>query len=224
MSGFRAVLVICLMGVGVSGCVTAAASLALTAVGMATGGDKSQTPFKNPMDQHTTGRQVREALSRLDDQVDPACQQMLDEHHAATPMGAKPAGKTDTETATEPASTPAPAESERPATPIAKPGGTGGAEKVQMAAVTEATSDVAVDTAPDGGPGACEHRLVCLPGTPKPTLMLMCPGKDMAENSDDKASEATTEAAAVPVEPAPAAPEKGGLADWNWSQDPAKQL
>ena len=98
-------------------------------------------------------------------------------------------------------------------------------------------------------PGQCQHRLVCLPGTPKPTLMLMCPGKGGGLKDakttiagdgtpDQPAGEAAASAAAVvadapavtpaatpePVHAsAPAAPERG-VADWNWAYDPAKQL
>ena len=243
MSGFRAVLVICLMGFGVSGCVTTAASLAMTAVSMVNSGGNSQTPFKNPIDKHTTGRQIRDALSRLDDQVDPACQQMLDEHHASEPWKAKPTGETTTVSSTETAATSVAVSSEstEKASAVAGVEASGGSETVRMVAVSRQEKDTTAeltteDVASEGGPGACEHRLVCLPGTPKPTMMLMCPGKNTAENETDEASEASTKTAATPAEsatsvdaktpaePATAPPQKGGVADWNWSHDPAKQL
>ena len=222
MAQLRRILVSCLFAASLSGCVTAAASLAMTAVS-AVSGDNEQ-PFKNPIDRHTTGREIRDALSRLDDRVDPACQEQLAEYRASevyqTPMkpaqaaaaeGAEPAAETDT--ASEPA--------EAVVQPVSAP-----AAEVQV------------------GPGQCRHKMVCLPGTPKPTMMLMCPSKAAAGGDQAKAHPVKVhpaegvDAEAKPAEAADTAEvtdttagsterdegRSGGIADWNWGQDPAKQL
>ena len=81
MSRLRVILSAGVCSLALSGCIPAAAGLALTAANLVAGGgggDGGGNAFRNPIDRHSTGRQVREALSRLDDQVDPACQAMSD--------------------------------------------------------------------------------------------------------------------------------------------------
>jgi hypothetical protein len=289
---------------------------------------------------------VRQALSRLDDQVDPACQSMLDEHmnqYGTLTVGA--AKKTPAETTADArekaaADTEAPADSKpsdskasraRPPknllaklspkletpndmpdvvvsadgpadaaetadgdTPAAGQGATDVAVASDQPAETE-LKPVKASLGTKAVPGHCENRWVCLPGTPKPTIMLMCPGKGGDKPASGvtaaaEASAAAQETAATPpaegtpaeqetaslstgdsdvatpaasdgsnaAAPAPeaaseptaktetaVAPEKteaaavadkpesepdrrtiegGGVADWNWSFDPTKQL
>lgn len=194
-----------------SGCVTAGLMLASTAASLVSGGGGKPggQGMRNPIDKPMTGREIREALSRMNDKVDPACQQMLDEHqqtHGGQTL--MPAKASDGADSAAEKSSPAPA-----------PAGEGAPDgKVQP-----------VSAAADHGPGGCRHKLVCLPGTPKPTLMLMCGGKQQVETS--------SEAGVAVVDPSvgaadtndvgpnivPAKP-TGGAADWNWEQDPSKQL
>ena len=84
----RGPVVSCLFAADLSGCVTAA---------NAVGGNNEQ-PFRSPTDRRMAGREIRDALSRLNDRVDPACQEQLAEyrasevHHAsAKPARAAPA-------------------------------------------------------------------------------------------------------------------------------------
>jgi len=194
-----------------SGCVTAGLMLASTAASMVSGGGAQPggQGMRNPIDKPMTGREIREALSRMNDKVDPACQQILDErqqaHGGQTPMPAKVSDGDGKSTeygppAKAPAAEGAPNETGQPAS-----------------------------AATEHGPGGCRHQLVCLPGTPKPTLMLMCGGKQQVETP--------SEAGVAVVDPSvgaadtndvgpvivPAKP-TGGAADWNWEQDPSKQL
>jgi len=201
--------------IALSGCIPAAAGLALSAASLVTGGNSGQggKGFQNPIDRQSTGQQVRQALSRLNDQVDPNCQAALDEyfktHGTLTPgvpvkTPPKDSATTVAANAGE-AGTPAP-KKPTPVNLLAKldpqPDGlTGGDVAVSADAVADAKASDAkapgadtADAKPAGetemqpvkaslgghgapAPGHCEHRLVCLPGTPKPTLMLMCPGK-----------------------------------------------
>jgi len=192
-----------LCSVALSGCIPAAAGLALSAASVLTGGGSGGDGFRNPIDKQTTGRQVRQALSQLNDKVDPACQAMLDEHMRtygtlAVRGNAKPGAKKPAAQAAAPA----------PDAPQAKPP-VNLLAKVSLPEAPAADAAVSADVAPapaavehavatapaDGapaetrpvkaslegdaapGPGQCEHRWVCLPGTPQPTIMLMCPGK-----------------------------------------------
>jgi len=72
----RTILLAGACSTALSGCIPAAAGLALSAASLVTGGGSGSggEGFRNPVDRQTTGRQIRQALSRLDDQVDPACQ------------------------------------------------------------------------------------------------------------------------------------------------------
>ncbi len=196
-----------------SGCVTAGLMLASTAASLVSGGGAQPggQGMRNPIDKPMTGREIREALSRMNDKVDPACQQILDERQQTrgggqTPMPAKASDSVDSA-----AEKGAPGEA---------PAGTGGPnETVQPASA-----------ATDHGPGGCRHQLVCLPGTPKPTLMLMCGGKQQQVESSSEAGVAVVDPSVgaadtndvgpviVPAKPT------GGSADWNWEQDPSKQL
>ena len=81
--------------------------------------------------------------------------------------------------------------------------------------------------AADHGSGGCRHQLVCLPGTPKPTLMLMCGGgKQQVKTSsevgvaviDPSVGAADTNDVGPVIVPAKPT---GGAADWNWEQDPS---
>ena len=262
MSRLRLILGAGVCSIALSGCIPAVAGLALSAANMVTGGGGANNAngFRNPIDKQSTGRQVKEALSRLDDRVDPACQAMLDEIHNAkagapedsTPAadGSKPKdeprnllakiepGEADVARSAETV----PAVAAEPAVADAA-GDQGEAKPVKAAALSPAAA---------AAPGQCEHRLVCLPGTPKPTLMLMCPGRGGSKNGKAtvagetpvrpaaEAASSTVEAAgasgqlqetAATPEPvgasAPAvsspAPERG-VADWNWAYDPAKRL
>lgn len=198
-----------------SGCVTAGLMLASTAVSMVSGGGAQPggKGMRNPIDKPMTGREIREALSRMNDKVDPACQQILDERQQAqgggqTPIPAKASDSADGKAENGPSAK---------APDGASPAGT--AQPASAAA------------AADHGPGGCRHQLVCLPGTPKPTLMLMCGGgKQQVETSseagvavvDPSVGAADTNDVGPPVI-APAKP-TGGSADWNWEQDPSKQL
>ena len=85
MSRLKVILGAGVCSIALSGCIPAAAGLALTAANLVTGGGGANNAngFRNPIDKQSTGRQVKEALSRLDDRVDPACQAMLDEHQNA---------------------------------------------------------------------------------------------------------------------------------------------
>ena len=340
MSRFRIILSAGVCSVALSGCIPAAAGLALSAASLVTGGGggKGGETFRNPIDRQSTGPQVRQALSRLNDQVDPACQTMLDEHlktHGTLTAGVT--AKTKRQVAEE-----SPAEANTPeanaAEAVAKqqnppvnllsklsPGldETGGAATVSVSADAVSGAPVATpvkagsgaEPSADGAvattsnetrpsdmqpidlqpvkaslgpnaapaPGQCEHRWVCLPGTPQPTMMLMCPGKGgdtpgtgttvagdapaTVASGDDKTppqDERETAALGVTVgEAAPGAPQaaglatagrpagvglpaeappqdaspvpeqpeparqtirSGGVADWNWSYDPSKQL
>lgn len=194
-----------------SGCVTAGLMLASTAASLVGGGggQPGGQGMRNPIDKPMTGREIREALSRMNDKVDPACQQILDESQQSTggqtPMPAKASEGADST-----------AESGSPAKTNTAAGGPDGPVQPASAAT-------------DHGPGGCRHKLVCLPGTPKPTLMLMCGGKQQVETP--------SEAGVAVVDPSvgaadtndvgpvivPAKP-TGGSADWNWEQDPSKQL
>lgn len=189
-----------------SGCVTAGITLAATAVSMVGGGGAQPRGAGNPIDKPMTGREIREALSRMNDKVDPACQKILDERQQSEVGGQTPiqANASDSGGFYGP--------------PAHPPSGDGADGAVQPASA-----------AIDHGPGGCRHKLVCLPGTPKPTLMLMCGGK--------KPVETPSEAGVAVVDPTmgaadtndvgpnlvPAKP-TGGQADWNWEQDPSKQL
>jgi hypothetical protein len=330
MSHLRAILSAGVCTVALSGCLPAAAGLALSAVSMVTGGGGKNggDGFRNPIDRQATERQVRQALSRLNDKVDPACQAMLDQRMQTygtlavgadrKPGAAKPAQSTadspsDAKTTTPPvnllAKVTVPADEAPPAAPA--PDVAVSADTASAAAPTDTKPEGATPPAPENavaalpgeaasadapaglqpikaslepdaatGPGQCEHRWVCLPSTPKPTIMLMCPGKggkkpdtttaaaDASTAPDGTAAEKPaqseqetaalgadkSEAAAppaagtvpanvpaeAPVGDAPAASAKtepttattpaqrtirsGGVADWNWSYDPSKQL
>lgn len=195
-----------------SGCVTAGLMLASTAASLVSGGGAQPAGrgMRNPIDKPMTGREIREAVSRLNDKVDPACQQILDERQQAqgggqTPMPAKASGSA--------ASTP------EYGPPVKAPAGEGSDGTAQPASA-----------AADHGPGGCRHQLVCLPGTPKPTLMLMCGGNKQQVETSSEAGVAVIDPSVgaadtndvgpviVPAKPT------GGAADWNWEQDPSKQL
>lgn len=360
MSHLRAILTAGACSLALSGCLPAAAGLALSAANLVAGGGSGQggNNFHNPIDRQSTGRQVRQALSRLDDRVDPACQAMLDEHqktHGTLTAGAvkttpaetaaaarekaaadekepaetkpkearppknllaklapdleAPAGASDVAVSADeplPAGADAKADADKTTADTAKAEG-GAAE---IAAVPDQPAEAGLqpvkaslgpDTAP--APGSCEHRWVCLPGTPKPTIMLMCPGKgsgkpdtgvtaaadapasggesaagqpdrdtavatsapeqepeqktaalgrdesaadstpaaadstpagaasgkaEFSESAAEKAETSETAAVADRPEPEPESErrtiESGGVADWNWSFDPSKQL
>jgi len=327
MSHLRAILTAGVCSVALSGCLPAAAGLALSAASLVTGGGgkNGADGFRNPIDRQATERQVRQALSQLNDKVDPACQAMLEQHMQTygtlavgadrKPGAAKPAQSTadapaDAKTKKPPVNLLAkvnmPTDDAAPAPDVAvaadtasgsppadtKPeGATPPAPEHAVAALSgEAASadapaglqPVKASLEPDAavGPSQCEHRWVCLPSTPKPTIMLMCPGKGgkkpdtttaaagTSTAPDDAAAEkpATSvqetaalgadkpEAAALPaagvvpakapaeapagdapaasaeteptpaVEPAHRTIRSGGVADWNWSYDPSKQL
>lgn len=373
MSRMRIILSAGVCSLALNGCIPAAAGLALSAASLVTGGGsggKGGEAFRNPIDRQTTGRQIRQALSRMNDQVDPACQAMLDEHHKThgTLTAGKAVESTDPVAETPETAEPETAAGSTPGTPPEETTGkpvkkapppvnllaklepvnadgpvSGDAAEVGPVATdapveatgtaTSSDGEPAADAAgasvaqsnpdddsgmhpvkasleskPTEAPGHCEHRFVCLPGTPKPTLMLMCPGKggklapektmasadtadgpvdpdrqavpsdgesetstqdetqtataavkqdaipDPASNAAAEGSESTTKAgsgatdAAPPVidmsvsadtappqvtvdavpetrdEPARRTIESGGVADWNWSYDPAKQL
>lgn len=244
MARMRTILLAGACSMALSGCIPAAAGLALSAASLVTGGGgKDGKGFQNPIDRQTTGRQIRQALSQLDDQVDPACQAMLDEYRQT--HGTLAAGKSAP--STDPAAEATPAEATDPVTddtaadnsgadakdrpdvdkapraepPVdllakleptiepaggAKPTGATQSDVVEAAGGAEAETPVAgspdAAEAPAAGevqpvkaslgaeettaPGQCEHRFVCLPGTPKPTLMLMCPGKGDGGPKDGK--------------------------------------
>ena len=197
MVRIRTVLLAGALSASLSGCVTAALPLAAAAMNLVSGGGGK------PL----TGKQVREALSTLDEQVDPACQQLLTEHRQREQWAHTPA----------------------PAAPDAKDGSVGQAGPESAAESGPEVQQVAATTS--DAPGQCSHKLVCLPGTPKPTMMMMCPNKDEAQALDkseagvavlepDVSAADTNDSApaVVPVRP------RGGVADWNWEQDPAKQL
>lgn len=238
----RTILLAGTCSLALSGCIPAAAGLALSAASLVTGGSggKGGEGFTNPIDRQTTGRQIRQALSGLDDQVDPACQAILDEHYKT--HGSLTAGKT-----VQSAVPAAPAQAAaQPAEEAAKPDA-----DTSGAAAPDAAQPIKAPLGPDAAPapGQCEHRFVCLPGTPKPTVMLMCPGKGdgadgtektMAGGAPDpaRADGQTVPAGASPVvdtalssdstapaaaEPAPRTIQSGGVADWNWSFDPSKR-
>jgi hypothetical protein len=249
MSRFRIILSAGVCSIALSGCIPAAAGLALSAASLFTGGSggKGGDGFRNPMDRQSTGQQVRQALSRLNDQVDPGCQAKLDEHlktHGTLTPG--------TTAKSAPESTPDSGETaakEQPSAPDGekKPTPVNLLAKLDPQPKETAGADVAVsaDTASEGpaaasaiaavppadappaevqpvkaslgagsspAPGHCEHRLVCLPGTPKPTLMLMCPGKGdpKKNNGQDTATTAAgdspqTTATGVDATPSPQA-------------------
>jgi hypothetical protein len=215
MSRLRAILSAGVCSVALSGCIPAVAGLALSAASALTGGGgNSGNGFHNPIDQQTTGRQVRQALSQLNDKVDPACQAMLDEHMRtygtlAVRTKAKPGAKKAAEQAAAPAAPDATppvnllakmSAPEAPAADVAvsadaAPASPAAASKPESAAPEPAVAALPAD-APSGGapagpqpvkasletdaapgPGQCEHRWACLPGTPQPTIMMMCPGK-----------------------------------------------
>jgi hypothetical protein len=252
MSHLRAILSAGVCSVALSGCLPAAAGLALSAVSMVTGGGGKNggDGFRNPIDRQATERQVRQALSQLNDKVDPACQAMLEQRMQTygtlavgagrKPGAAKPAQSTadspsDAKTKTPPvnllAKVSVPADEAAPAAPApdvavstdlasgtapadTKPeGATPPAPENAVAASPGegASADtpaglqpVKASLEPDAasGPGQCEHRWVCLPSTPKPTIMLMCPGKG------GKKPDTTTAAAGASTAPDDAAAEK----------------
>jgi len=211
MARLRFILSVGVCSVALSGCIPAAAGLALSAASALTGGGgNGGDGFRNPIDKQTTGRQVRQALSKLNDKVDPACQAMLDEHMRtygtlavranAKPGAKKPGEQAAAPTPEAPQATPPVnllAKVDQPEAPAAdvavsadaapdsaaatrKPDGAAPAAEQAVAAIAPAEpqpvkASLEADAAP--GPGQCEHRWVCLPGTPQPTIMLMCPGK-----------------------------------------------
>ena len=157
-----------------------------------------------------TDREIREAISNLDENVDPACQQLLTEYRQREQWKHSPAA-TNASEEKEPGAATASAPSAE-----------------QDSTVQQVSADDSGDA-----PGQCKHKLVCLPSTPTPTMMLMCPSKDEAQAQaqekteagiavlDPEVSEADTNDTAPDV--APVKP-SGGVADWNWEQDPARQL
>ena len=205
MARFRVILSAGVCSVALSGCLPAAAGLALSAASLVTGGGSNDgNAFRNPIDRQSTGRQVRQALSRLDDKVDPACQAMLDEHMKTygtlavrtgdkpgmTKAAADPSPDPEAEKTKPPvnllAKVSLPADPAAPASDVAVSADTALAaapadDKPEAAAADSAPADArpvkaSLETeAP--GPGQCQHRWACLPGTPQPTIMLMCPGK-----------------------------------------------
>ena len=302
MSRFKIILSAGVCAFALSGCVTAGVGLALTAASLVTGGGDSKggQGFRNPIDRHTTGRQVREALSQLDEGVDPACKAQLDEYqrtHGTLRVGApvKPGIAAAEGDAATPAAARPPVdllaklhadEKAQDATDSAVSADSAAGAQTKM---TDTASAPAADELPvtkaslgedtDAGPGHCENRFVCLPGTHQPTIMLMCPGKGKPQQStpdttvassagtdpvtpDETPAASAAEETAVtapsgeaagdetaktvdltdkpdapgetlqvsaPKPPAVEAPvektiERGGVADWNWSYDPSKQL
>lgn len=212
MSGFRTILVATALSMSLSGCITAGVMLASTAMSLVSGGgaQPSGRGMRNPIDKPMTGREIRESLSRMNDKVDPACQQIMDERQQSqsggqTPMPAKASDSTDNTTEYGP--------------PAKAPGNESPDGAAQQASA-----------AADHGPGVCRHQLVCLPGTPKPTLMLMCGGGKQQVKTSSEAGVAVIDPSVgaadtndvgpviVPAKPT------GGAADWNWEQDPSKQL
>jgi hypothetical protein len=196
MSGFRLILSAGVCSIALSGCIPAAAGLALTAANLVTGGGggNNANGFRNPIDRQSTGQAVKQALSQLNDRVDPACQAMLDEHQkarAAAPDAAKPAdgpeaGQAEGETAPKEGARDLLAKVKAQAESQPQPQGADAVRPAEAASVAENAEPkqgeaklvkTALAPAQTAAPGQCEHRLVCLPGTPKPTLMLMCPGK-----------------------------------------------
>ena len=219
MSRLRILLGAGVCSIALGGCIPAAAGLALAAADLVTGGGSSNANgFRNPIDRQSTGRQVKEALSRLDDSVDPGCQAMLDEQRNAT--GGAPAGTEDANGGAAPREEPRNLLAKvEPAPDVAR-----SAESATSTGADAAKPiKVALAPAEKAAPGQCEHRLVCLPGTPKPTIMLMCPGKDPggkgapttaaadapektnAETGAAGGSGAAQETATAAAEPAPAA-------------------
>jgi hypothetical protein len=191
MSRLRLILGAGACSIALSGCIPAVAGLALSAANIVTGGGGANDAngFRNPIDKQATARQVKEALSRLDDRVDPACQAMLDEMHNA--KAGAPGDSTPAADASKP--------KDEPRNLLAKiePGEADVARSAETAPATakdpvigdqgEAKPVKAALSPPAAAaPGQCEHRLVCLPGTPKPTLMLMCPGR--GDRKDGKAT------------------------------------
>lgn len=249
MSRLRLILGAGACSVALGGCIPAAAGLALSAAQLVAGGGAEKgSAFRNPIDRHSTGRQVREALSRLDDQVDPACQAMLDERQKAS------AGAQEMPATGEPEDAPrnllakldaqdgGQAASDSVRTAPSAGLAAGGAE-VRLAAAGPESESVR-----SAAPGQCEHRLVCLPGTPKPTVMLMCPGRGGggkggnataagdttpgSQGGEAASVEAATAASEQPEKVAapvtsdlaqPPAPARG-VSDWNWAYDPTKRL
>lgn len=212
MSGLRTIFVATALSMSLSGCVTAGLMLASTAASLVSGGGAQPggQGMRNPIDKPMTGREIREAISRMNDKVDPACQQILDERQQAqgggqTPMPTKASGNADSTSEYGP--------------PVKEPAGEGSGGAAQPASA-----------AADHGPGGCRHQLVCLPGTPKPTLMLMCGGNKQQVETSSEAGVAVVDPSVgaadtndvgpviVPAKPT------GGAADWNWEQDPSKQL
>lgn len=278
MSRFKIILSAGVCAFALSGCVTAGVGLAMTAASMVTGGGgKGGEGFRNPIDRHSTGRQVREALSQLDEGVDPACKAQLDEYqrtHGTLRVGApvKPGIAAAEGDSAEDAKDSA----------VSADSVAGVRAEVTATASPPAGGDLPVTKASlgeDAGPAHCENRYVCLPGTHQPTVMLMCPGKgksqqpmpdttvassagtDPAAPEETPGSGAAKEMAAIapaagaadgknaesadpagspdaaaetlrvsaPKPPVVEAPvektvERGGVADWNWSYDPSKQL
>ncbi len=194
-----------------SGCVTAGLMLASTAASLVSGGGAQPggQGMRNPIDKPMTGREIREALSRMNDKVDPACQQILDEHQQ-THGGQTPMPKKASD---------APESAAESGSSAKAPAGEGAPDGTVQP----------VSAAADHGPGGCRHKLVCLPGTPKPTLMLMCGGKQQVETSSEAGvavvdpSVGAADTNDVGPDIVPAKP-TGGAADWNWEQDPSKQL
>lgn len=212
MPRLKLILSASVCSIALSGCVPAAAGLALSAVSLMTGGGGGNNgkAFRNPMDTQSTGRQVKQALSRLNDSVDPACQAMLDERQSMKGGAAeKPAAPASP--ASEADAPQAPGQPKKaPVNLLAKLGpdvspetqdvarsddtASGGAELQPAVASPEQAEQAgakpvktALAPVKNAAPGQCEHRLVCLPGTPKPTLMLMCPGKG-GDGKDGKAT------------------------------------
>jgi hypothetical protein len=212
--------------IALSGCIPAAAGLALTAANLVTGGGANNANgFRNPIDKQSTGQAVKQALSQLNDRVDPACQAMLDEHQKGKGGAAETGTPASGSESAEASDAAAPKEQPRnllsklpqPPADVARSAETApaaeaeGEAKPVKAALVPAAGVVPPEdrraptraSASTAAPGQCEHRLVCLPGTPKPTLMLMCPGKD-GVGKDGKTTTVAGPAADQPKGDAPA--------------------
>lgn len=178
MSRLRVILSAGVCSVALSGCLPAAAGLALSAANLVTGGgDGGGNAFRNPIDRQSTGRQVRQALSRLDDRVDPACQAMLDEHlqtYGTLTAGGRPAAAKKDKAAAAPAKT----EDKKPPVNLLA--------KVSLPAAGATDMAVSADTAGDK-PGADDGRAA---GTTAAEPVAPAPEKAVAAVSTDGPADA----------------------------------
>jgi len=273
MSRIRIILVAGGCSLALSGCLPAVAGLALSAASLVTGGGdgKGGNGFTNPIDRQTTGRQIRQALSRLDEQVDPGCQAMLEEHQrthgtlvagtaAQSPDSAsetKPSAPSDADAGkqapqpvnllaklkpdpdaaagadvsvaadsvaagpTETTSAPAANVEDQTTESTASSGssGDGQTESIDADPATADAKPVKASLGTTSAPGQCEHRFVCLPGTPKPTLMLMCPGKGKGKGGAEPETTTASDSPDTPVDSETTEPAQAGTQTVDASPD-----